>query len=195
MLSNADTLTNKLTESDFIVSQENPHIIAINEVMPKNAKREIYREEFHITGYEMITDPNVVNNTGRGSLIYLHNSVTSKQVFFPIDGENLSEGVFCEINLKDKEKLLCALFYRRGESCESNNRLLLDTLKHISEKNYSHFLVLGDFNLPDIDWEFWTISSNTDSFEKNSLNVYVTASFSSISRNILDREAMIDRAH
>ena len=166
MLSNADTLTNKLTELDFIVSQENPHIIAINEVMPKNAKREIYREEFHITGYEMITDPNVVNNTGRGSLIYLHNSLTSKQVFFPIDGENFSKGVFCEINFKDKEKLLCALFYRRGESCESNNRLLLDTLKQISEKNYSHLLVLGDFNLPDIDWEFWTTSSNTDSFEK-----------------------------
>ena len=101
MLSNADTLTNKLTELDFIVSQENPHIIAINEVMPKNAKRYIYREEFHITGYEMITVPNVVNNTGRGSLIYLHNSLTSKQVSFPIDGENFSEGVFCEINLKD----------------------------------------------------------------------------------------------
>ena len=101
MLSNADTLTNKLTELDFIVSQENPHIIAINEVMSKNAQRYIYREEFHITGYEMITDPNVVNNTGRGSLIYLHNSLTSKQVFFPIDGENFSEGVFCEINLKD----------------------------------------------------------------------------------------------
>ena len=82
----------------------------------------------------MITDPNVVNNAGWGSLIYLHNSLTSKQVFFPIDGENFSEGVFCEIHLKDKEKLLCALFYRRGESCESNNRLLLDTLKQISDK-------------------------------------------------------------
>ena len=49
MLSSTDTLTNKLTEVEFIVSQENPHIITINEVMPKNAKREIYREEFQIT--------------------------------------------------------------------------------------------------------------------------------------------------
>ena len=82
--------------------------------MPKNAKREIHRGEFQITGYEIITDPNVVNNTGQGSLIYLHKSLTSKQVFFPIDGENISDGVVCEMNFKDDEKLLCALFYRGG---------------------------------------------------------------------------------
>ena len=39
MLSSTDTLTNKLTELEFIVSQETPHIITINEVMPKKCQK------------------------------------------------------------------------------------------------------------------------------------------------------------
>jgi hypothetical protein len=30
------------------------------------------------------------------------------------------------------------------------------TIREVSNKNYSHILLMGDFNLPDIDWTNYT---------------------------------------
>ena len=169
---NADTLTNKLPELELLIQDQNPHIIGINEVLPKNNKREVYKEEFIIKNYELLFDSNTINNTGRGSLLYIHNSLVSKQLHVSIinettkEPESFEEAVIAEINLNAKDKLLCGVFYRRGESTEENNDLLTKTLLELCNKKYSHVLFMGDFNLPNIDWENWnTKYTSPDKFE------------------------------
>ena len=117
---NADSLTNKLPELNLLVSEYDPHIIGINEVLPKNYKRQVYKEEFALNGYEMITHSNVDANTGRGSIIYIKNNITYKQINIDINGSQFEESLFIEVPLKNNDKLLCGCLYRRGQPFETN---------------------------------------------------------------------------
>ena len=45
------------------------------EVLPKNFLRAIYKEDFALKGYEMVVHPNVEQSKGRGSIMYIKNSL------------------------------------------------------------------------------------------------------------------------
>ena len=160
---NADTLSNKLSELQFLIDNETPQIIGINEVLPKNFTRQIFPEEFSITNYEMIAHPNVEKNSGRRTIMYIHKNINYKQIEIKINDEQFQEAIFTEIKLKGNDKLLCACMYRRGESSEENNELLFNTMQKIADPKYSHLILMGDFNLKEIDWtECFYTGNNTE---------------------------------
>ena len=162
MFLNADSLTNKLAELKVITDDYQPHIIGINEVLPKNFSRKIYPEEFSLDGYEMLAHQSVTDNTGRGTIMYIHKSITYKQIEVKIGNKEFHEAILIEVNLANADKLLCACLYRRGESNGENNELLLETIQHIYNMNYTHVLIMGDLNFRDIDWESsTTVRNNT----------------------------------
>ena len=159
MCLNADVLTNKMSELNFILESENPDIVVISEVLPKNSKRTIHKEEFIVPNYEMIPHPNVINNTGRGSLIYLKRTLIYKEIKIKIgnardkmDSDKFEEAIIVEINLNKTDRLLCASIYRREKSSDENNKILLEILSKLSEMKCSHMAIMGDFNLRDINW-------------------------------------------
>ena len=165
MFLNADTLTNKMAELDLLIKTERPHItcIGINEALPKNHSRKIYPEEFHIDGYEVIMHPNISKNMGRGSLLYIHNSISYKQVLIDLGGQEFKEGLYAEIKLNSHDSLLCACIYRRGESDNENNEKLFETSHKISNGEHSHILIMEYFNLKGINWHNLTCpGSNPD---------------------------------
>ena len=88
MFLNADTLTNKVPEFECLIQNHEPRIIGVNEVLPKNFKWQIDAEEFGLKNYEMYAHRNVSDNIGRGSLVYVHNSLTSKQVDLKMEAQN-----------------------------------------------------------------------------------------------------------
>ena len=155
---NADTLTNKIPEFECLIKKHQPHIIGVSEVLPKNFKRQIHIEEFDLKYYEMYAHKNVFDNIGRGSLVYVHNSYTSKQIDLKLETPtpNFEEAIYIEIKLNNTETLLCACLYRRGECSDENNEALLNSLYKICNGSYTHVLIMGDLNFPDIDWENWT---------------------------------------
>ena len=176
MFLNAETLTNKIPEFECLIKNYQPRIIWVNEVLPKNFKRKVHAAEFGLKNYEMYAHKNVSDNIGRGSLLYVHNSHISKQVdlktehfeeaFFveskqvDLKTGHFEEAIFVEIKINKSETLLCACMYRRGESSEENNTALLKALHEICNSSYSHILIMGDLNFPDIDWENWTCKIN-----------------------------------
>ena len=160
MFFNADTLTNKMPEFQFIINEHNPHIIGVNEVLPKNHTRNINPEEFIIEGYEMVAHPNVLNNTGRGTIIYVSNTLNYKQLQLFQGDEEFEEAVYIEVKLQNNDKLLCSCMYRRGETPADNNDKLMKNLRYISNLKYSHLLIMGDFNFKDIDWEDCAAKTN-----------------------------------
>ena len=166
MFMNADVLTNKLAEFELHVKSYQPHIIGVNEVLPKYFRNTIFKEEFNLDNYDMLAHPNVEKNIGRGSILYIHKSLINKPV--NLSDSSVEESILAEINLRNNDKLLCGLFYRRGESSVENNNLLLQELRNISNKKYSHILCFGDFNLPGIDWTSWTTNnSDINTYEYN----------------------------
>ena len=150
---NADTLTNKMAELILLVREHSPDIIGINEVLPKNFNRHIYVEEFAMDGYEMVAHESISDNRGRGTILYIRKGINYKQIDVQYNGEKFQESVYVEISLADNDTLLCACMYRRGETDEKNNDTLRNILLELSSKQYSHLLVLGDFNFNGINWE------------------------------------------
>ena len=152
---NTDQLPNKLTELIFRANKLKADIICTSEVIPKNQKGAVISEIYEIPGYEMVHNlqkygkiPNI-----RGCITYVRKGIKFKPIEIKIDGEEFEEAIFIEINLKQNERLLCGNLYRRGESSIENNKRFMQTLLNISERKYSHAVLMGDINLKNIIWE------------------------------------------
>lgn len=142
-----------MNELEYLTKNLNPDVIAVSEVLPKNFKNTVYKEQFNIEGYDMIPHTNVEKNIGRGSIMYIKKDIPYKEVILDSKFSNFEEVILAEINLNKNDRILCVNVYRRGESSELNNNLLLDIIDSICNKKYSHIIIMGDFNLKQINWE------------------------------------------
>ena len=73
------------------------------------------------------------------------------------------ESIFIQINLNRRDKLLVGCLYRSESGTEDNNSNLRKLIREATAMSYSHILLMGDFNYPDINWKNWT--SKTDNIE------------------------------
>jgi predicted metal-binding protein len=109
---NADQLRNKVQELDVKVRDQQPHIIWITEVNPKNQKHQLNPAEFSLQSgsdleYHMFTK-NIDNKTGRGMLLYVHKSLPATEVKMKSD---FQENLFVKVQLNKKDELLIGLIY------------------------------------------------------------------------------------
>jgi hypothetical protein len=64
---------------------------------------------------------------------------------------NFEENLFVQIKLNNNDKLLIGIIYRSPSkrSIEHNSKLR-ELLVETSNKGFTHILIMGDFNYPDI---------------------------------------------
>ena len=105
---NADQLRNKLNEFERRIKELKPHIIAINEVKPKNPKCNVTIPELSIKGYTMFTK-NIESSEGRGIIIYTISTLQAEQINILT---TFKECLFIDVKLKNKTKLLFGCLYR-----------------------------------------------------------------------------------
>ena len=107
-----------------------------------------------------------VNKKGGGVLLYVHKSLKS----IPCEEMELSDfsdSVWCIIQIDTETKILVGTVYRSPSSDMSNNEKLLKLFEEahrVARKSRSHSLIMGDFNLPEIDYKTCTVSAGEDSF-------------------------------
>ena len=110
--------------------------------------------------------------------MYTHKSIV-KSVIEIAPTTIFNECCLLEIRLRGGDRLLFGCFYRSpttSPTSTENNGNLNKLIQKISEGNYSHICVIGDFNFPDINWSNWTSFHNEDSKEWNFINT-VQSSF------------------
>eukprot|EP00111_Clytia_hemisphaerica_P015044 TCONS_00044288-protein len=123
--------------------------------------------------YKVVNSTNTDNNKGRGIVILTHSSIDHlvADIESPVEFE---ETCIIEIRLAKKDKLVFACIYRsptKQANSHENNSMLNSLLKSLSQdKRYSHKCIVGDFNLPTIDWENWTTPHIEDSKEEKFLD-------------------------
>ena len=158
---NADQLRNKMTELETRLREFLPHIIGITEVKPKNISSNVCEAEFNLSnvGNYYMFSRNLDNNIGRGIILYVDKQLPAVEVHMDTKFE---EHVFVSIALNKSESALIGLIYRSPSGTDSNNQLLIDIMNEASNLGHTHVLIMGDFNLPDTDWETWsTTTSNS----------------------------------
>jgi hypothetical protein len=104
---------------------------------------------------------NIDREEGRGILLYINNIFGASEVEMDTTFE---ENLFVKIKLNNNDKLLIGIIYRSppNKNMEHHNQLR-KLIQEASNTHFSHILIMGDFNYPNIDWE--NCNSNGDSTE------------------------------
>ena len=134
-----------------------PKVIAICEINPKNFRYELKEAEIQIHNYTFHHN-SLEKNDERGIAIYIHKSLEANSVNV---STNPRESVWLEITLNNNDKLLIGCAYRSPSNTKEQNNDFILMMKEMTQLQYSHYLIMGDFNLPKIDWNICeTTSSN-----------------------------------
>ena len=96
---------------------------------------------------------------GRGVLFAVRNTIPSLR---RPDMETSAEIIVCELRPSCKKKILMAVFYRPPSSDCSYLAEFTKFLRKASRTKFDQLLIVGDFNLPNIDWPTMTSSSDSD---------------------------------
>jgi endonuclease/exonuclease/phosphatase family metal-dependent hydrolase len=69
---------------------------------------------------------------------------------------NYQESVWIKLKLKGNDELLVGCIYKSPNSDKENLSLLNKMIIKASQmKQFSHLLIMGDFNYPKLDWTNW----------------------------------------
>ena len=160
LYTNADGLLNKRDLLTVCTNMEKPDIVMVNEVIPKAQKLPITVQGLSIPGYRNAMtnfnpeDTNLGNSGTRGLAVYVKDSLSISPVKL---NSTFKEYLVIEVSLAGADKLLLALIYRNRQGIldrESTENLcnLFHELE-LEDKNASHTIITGDFNLKEIDWK------------------------------------------
>ena len=102
--------------------------------------------EIGISGMQLVRKDRLAH--GGGVLLYYDNSLICSELCHPeLDCEDT---LFCCIQLWNKDRLLVAVIYHPPNSDKDKCDMLIRTLRNSMQLRYSHVLIMGDFNVPDL---------------------------------------------
>lgn len=145
---NVDTLSNKMAELDAYLSVEKPAILGLCEVYPKTSTDKSVFDRLCFRNYDLIC-PNTVGDRGVLLLIRKDLKATRVETFDIID---YKEHVWCEVGLQGSDSLLIGMIYRSPSATLENNMKLIELINKSSDRGYSHYVLMGDFNYKEINW-------------------------------------------
>ena len=147
---NADSILNKLDEFQGRIESNDYSIIGGTEVKPKRLRVTINPAELALLGFDLFH--NLTEDNGRGIALYIRESLKATQ--FLTFGTTYQESVWAEITLKGTDILLVGCVYRcPGSSAVYNDNLII-LINEATAYKHSHFIMLGDYNYPNINWEY-----------------------------------------
>ena len=138
----------KYDELSLLCSTTSPDIIALVEIKPKHGSTPD-TQMMAIQGYELLVSKLSAPNT-RGTCLYIKQALKPQQ----IDSE-FDDSVWASITGTRESKLLVGSIYRSGtpKTAILKDDILHRTLRWASTaRSYTHKLILGDFNHPNIQW-------------------------------------------
>ena len=154
LYTNADSLSNKFNELQSRLTIDKPDIVAITEVNCKFCGPNI---EFNIDGYKTIQ--NTTNSQQRGVCIFVKSDLQAYKDD-ALSSSSFLESIWCRVSLTNKDCLLFGVVYHSPNSNIDNFNNLCSLLTQATNTGVSHLLIAGDFNMPHINWNTLTTTSN-----------------------------------
>lgn len=113
----------------------------------------IHKAELNLSEYELFPS-NFPTGAKRGIILYVKEELNATEIEI---NSKFDESVWVKLPLLKNDYLLCGCIYKSTSSDEEKHKVLNDflckacTLGH----NFTHTLITGDFNFPDIEWTNW----------------------------------------
>ena len=106
-----------------------------------------------------------------GAILYVKDGI-EQRVCRPLNTQGFDNSAWCWIVEKGGKKTLVGNVYRSTSSTEENDKLLLDKLLLANEvAGDNRMLIMGDFNLPNVDWEDRDLKRGAKRIEEQMLDV------------------------
>ena len=167
MTTNAQSLKNKMGEFMELVELYKPQIISVTESW---GKEWINDGIFSLKGYSMYRDDRE-GKEGGGTILYVSNKLEHRSCR-PLNTQDFESSAWCWIIEKGGKKILVGSVYRSTSSSAANNRKLLEKMLKANEvAGENRLLLLGDFNVPNIDWTDKMLKRGAEQFEAQFLDV------------------------
>ena len=141
MYTNIQSIFNKKSELKVYLEVKEIDIMFRTECFITNDHS---NSEYAFSGYQVF----VAKKNRGGACIYVKDTVPCYEVFPP---NRCEDSCWVVIPTRNNVKRLYVCAYRSPNSNEENNNKLLENLTWAS-RNYSEILLVGDINLPSIDW-------------------------------------------
>lgn len=136
------------------------HIIAITESKPKNYKSSVNYYEYSLPGYRIYHNYDK-QLSHRGVIVYVRQTLDVTEVDC---GDDFSENVWIKLRTSSSSDLVFVCMYRSPSSSVQNNEKLLQIIDKICQKvrDCDKVLIVGDFNLPEINWCTELVENGSD---------------------------------
>ena len=109
---------------------------------------------------------------GGGALLYISDNI-EQRVCRPLNSDNFESSTWCWIIEKSGKKILVGSVYRSTSSTPANNKLLAKKIEKANEiAGDNRLLILGDFNLPKVDWVNDELKEGFDENEATMFEVF-----------------------
>ena len=151
---------NKRDDLVMMITDDEPDIILITEVIPKKQTNPIPRALLDINGYKNFPnfnpdDSNLGASGKRGVIIYFKESLNVSEVDIIIEG--YTDHAWIEIPADNGTSLLCGCVYRSPsdadtDSLQESTRKVNELIRTAYERN-SNLVIAGDFNFKEINWD------------------------------------------
>ena len=106
-----------------------------------------------------------------GAILYVKDGI-EQRVCRPLNTQGFDNSAWCWIVEKGGKKTLVGNVYRSTSSTEENDKLLLEKLLLANEvAGDNRMLIMGDFNLPNVDWEDRDLKRGAKRIEEQMLDV------------------------
>ena len=149
MNTNAQSLIQKMTDLQWRVNLLEPKIISVTETW---GKEWIKDGILKLDGYTMYRNDRK-GKRGGGSILYINNKLEHR-VCRPLNALSFESSSWCWVSEEGGKKILVGSIYRSTSSTANNDKLLLDVIEKASDvAGENRVLIMGDFNVPGIDWE------------------------------------------
>ena len=152
LYTNCRSLSNKMDELRSLVSKEEPDIIALTETWV-NCSKNNFKAEYSIPNYTLLNNDRT-DRKGGGVMLFIKNNHSTTEVTY--EGHNpLTESIWAEIAIDTaaNKRLKIGTIYRPPNISEDLDACLHEEIRYFTSNNNQDVIILGDFNLPDINWD------------------------------------------
>ena len=149
-----------------------PHIIAVTETWGKPSMDDLC---FKIDNYMMYRTDRLNNRTSDagGTLLYVYSKLGQREcrsLNRPVNGVPFDSSTWCWVTPESGKNVLVGCIYRSPSSLITNNDNFLKLINHANDvAGNNRLLILGDFNVPNIDWQNYSTKPGARKIEKDFL--------------------------
>ena len=142
---NARSVENKMSELQIKADAKKLGIISVTETWGQKGK------SYNLKGYNQYRNDR--EDGHGGTILYVKHGI-EQRVCKPLNTQGFDNSAWCWIVEKGGKKTLVGSVYRSPNSTNENDKLLMEKILQADEiAGDNRMLILGDFNLPHIDWE------------------------------------------